>query len=277
MFLLYLEFLGPVWTRKFHHSIFVTQFPSLITHNSSLITHHSSLNFSHSFGIITLFLSLNIFHTIYGSHTCYIVRALLFCYSRNIFIPSKLCLFSFPLPLPLQPCHSPKAETQTQTHKNFSSSLAALGPSPVNNTQLFDVHSDAMSSVVTHFLAAPTSNNNNVTHFSILSRTISSDPGRCYFIPWTYSLTVFIYLICVICIWVLRKMNGNSLNSVYLFFSPLFGWWENNKRTWFFGFFFLFIWYYCAYPLPVCFNGLKCANGFYSNPFSHCLKYVGLL
>ena len=167
----------------FEQGNFITQFSSLNFHHSSLTTHHSSLNFSHSFGIITLFLSLNIFHTIYGSHTCYIVRALLFCYSRNIFIPSKLCLFSFPLPLPLQPCHSPKAETQTQTHKNFSSSLAALGPSPVNNTQLFDVHSDAMSSVVTHFLAAPTSNNNNVAHFSILSRTISSDPGRCYFIP----------------------------------------------------------------------------------------------
>ena len=37
----------------------ITQFPSLITH-------HSSLNFSHLFGIITQFPSLNIFHTICG-------------------------------------------------------------------------------------------------------------------------------------------------------------------------------------------------------------------
>ena len=42
-------------------------FPSLNFHHSSLITHHSSLNFSHSFGIITQFPSLNIFHTICGS------------------------------------------------------------------------------------------------------------------------------------------------------------------------------------------------------------------
>ena len=39
---------------------------SLITHNSSLITHYSPLNFSHPFGTITHFLSLNIFHTICG-------------------------------------------------------------------------------------------------------------------------------------------------------------------------------------------------------------------
>ena len=57
--------------QKFHHSISVTQFPLLITHNSSLITHHSSLNFSHSFGTITHFPSLNIFHTICGPYTCH--------------------------------------------------------------------------------------------------------------------------------------------------------------------------------------------------------------
>ena len=44
---------------NFRHSI-------SITHHSSFITHNSSLNFSHPFGIITQFLSLNIFHTICG-------------------------------------------------------------------------------------------------------------------------------------------------------------------------------------------------------------------
>ena len=41
-------------------------FSSLNFHHSSLITHNSSLNFSHPFGIITQFPSLNIFHTICG-------------------------------------------------------------------------------------------------------------------------------------------------------------------------------------------------------------------
>ena len=75
------------------------------------------------------------------------------------------------------------ADEETKTHKNFSSFLASSGPSPVNNTQLSDVYSGAISSVVTHFPVAPTSNNNNVTHFPILSRRISSDPRQCYFIP----------------------------------------------------------------------------------------------
>ena len=44
----------------------ITQFSSLNFHHSSLITHNSSLNFSHRFGIITHFPSLNIFHTICG-------------------------------------------------------------------------------------------------------------------------------------------------------------------------------------------------------------------
>ena len=44
--------LGAVWLHFFDHSI--------------SITHNSSLNFSHPFGIITQFPSLNIFHTICG-------------------------------------------------------------------------------------------------------------------------------------------------------------------------------------------------------------------
>ena len=48
----YLSHLEPVWTTKNHHSISVTQFPSLITHHSFFHTHlatsflFSSLNFS---------------------------------------------------------------------------------------------------------------------------------------------------------------------------------------------------------------------------------------
>ena len=163
----------------FEQGNFITQFSSLNFHHSSLTTHHSSLNFSHSFGIITLFLSLNIFHTIYGSHTCYIVRALLFCYPRNIFIPSKFLFSHFPFPF------SPVTllKQKTKQIKISQSPLALSGPSLVNNTQLSDVHNSAISSVVTHFPAAPTSNNNNVIDFPILSWTISSDPIRCYFIP----------------------------------------------------------------------------------------------
>ena len=49
---LYQKLIEPIWLHFFHHSVF--------------ITHHSSLNFSHSFGIIIQFPSLNIFHTICG-------------------------------------------------------------------------------------------------------------------------------------------------------------------------------------------------------------------
>ena len=49
-----LDHLGAVWSRFFHHPIF--------------ITHYLSLNFSHLFGIITQFSSLNIFHTICGTY-----------------------------------------------------------------------------------------------------------------------------------------------------------------------------------------------------------------
>ena len=45
----------------------------------SLNFHHSSLKIPCFFGTITHFSSLNIFHTICGPHTCYLVRAKLFC------------------------------------------------------------------------------------------------------------------------------------------------------------------------------------------------------
>ena len=58
---------GAIWLHFFDHSISITHYSSLITHYSSLITHHLLLNFSHPFGIIIQFPSLNIFHTICGS------------------------------------------------------------------------------------------------------------------------------------------------------------------------------------------------------------------
>ena len=197
---------------NFRHSI-------SITHHSLLITHHSSLNFSHPFGTITHFLSLNIFHTICGPHTYHLVKALLFCYSRKVFIHISLLFSHFPFPL--QPCHSPKA--QTQTHKNFSSSLASSGSSPVNNTQLSDMYGGTISSVVTHFPTTPTSikKHDPFPHF-VTDNLLR--PNTVLLHPFLYSLTLFIYLICVIRIWVLRKMNCFSLNSVCLCFSPLFGW-----------------------------------------------------
>ena len=89
-----------------------------------------------------------------------------------------------------------------------------------------------------------------------LSRMISSDPRQCYLIPFCTLSTCF-YLICVFHIWVLRKLLGFSLNSICLCFFLLSGWWKNNKGEVVLVFFFFLIWYYCAYPLLVCFNGLK--------------------
>ena len=48
--------------------------------------------------------------------------------------------------------------------------------------------------------------------------------------PFLYSLSLFLFDLCVVfCIWVLRKLLGFNLNSVFFCFSLLFGWWENNK------------------------------------------------
>ena len=57
--------LEPVWPTKFGHSIFVTQFPLLITHHLSLITHHSSL-ITQFFTSVCLHHSVSITH--YFSH-----------------------------------------------------------------------------------------------------------------------------------------------------------------------------------------------------------------
>ena len=43
-------------------------------HHSPLITHHLSLKIPYPFNTITHFPSLNIFHTIYGPHTCHSVH-----------------------------------------------------------------------------------------------------------------------------------------------------------------------------------------------------------
>ena len=98
----------------------------------SLNFRHSSLKFSHP-----LPLSFNCYHLIFftlfmnpttvtvSNHFCFVIRV-------PFSSPSVFLFFSFPLPL--QPCLSPKAETQTQ--KNVSTSLASSVPSsPVNNTQ----------------------------------------------------------------------------------------------------------------------------------------------
>ena len=94
--------------------------------------------------------------------------------------------------------------------------------------------------------------------------------------PFPYSLTLFIYLICVFRIWVLRKMLGFSLNIVCLCFSLLFGWWENNKGKVFY-FYFLFYFYdiivliHCWFASMV-WSVQKCFT--LNNPFSHCLSFL---
>ena len=187
--------------------IFITQFPSLITHHFKIL---------HMFGTITQLPSLNIFHTICGPHTYHLVRAKLFCYLQKFFIPISLLFSHFPFPL--QPYHSPKA--QTRTHKNFSSSLASSRPSPVIATPISPTCTTAL---LCHDPAAPTSikKRDPFPHFVTdnLLRPKTVLPH-----PFLYSLTLFVYLICVFCIWVLRKMLGFSLNIVCLCFSLLFGW-----------------------------------------------------
>ena len=56
--------------------------------HSISITHHLLFNFSHPFGIITQFPSLNIFHTICGSYTCH-SAAFCFCFCFFVFFFSS--------------------------------------------------------------------------------------------------------------------------------------------------------------------------------------------
>ena len=72
--------LGLVWINIFHHSISVT--------------HHSSFKIPYPFGTITHLLLLNIFHTICGSHTCYLVLFFFFFFpipklTVNLFLKKK--------------------------------------------------------------------------------------------------------------------------------------------------------------------------------------------
>ena len=76
--------------------------------------------------------------------------------------------------------------------------------------------------------------------------------------PFLYSLSLFLYLICVFGVWVLRKLLDFSLNFALPLFPLLFGWWENNKGEVFLVCF-LFIWYYYAYLLLVCLNRIICS------------------
>ena len=118
----------------------VTQFPSLNFHHSSLITHHSNFH-------IHLLSSSNFYHSIFftlfmdpttvtvSNHFCFVTRV-------QFSSPSVFLFFLFPLPL--QPCLSPKAETQTQ--KNVSTSLASsVASSLVNNAQVSDMYNGAIS------------------------------------------------------------------------------------------------------------------------------------
>ena len=193
--------------QKFHHSISVTQFPSLITQFFTPVWHHHPISitqyFSHYLWIPYLSLGQSTYVLLPAEH----------------FHPISLLFSHFPFPF--QPCHSPKAETQT--HKNFSSPLASSGPSPMNNTQLSDVYGGAISSVVTHFPAAPTS----IKKCDPFPHFVTDDLLR----PKTvllHPLNVLSHLdylsdLCDLHLG-FEKMNGFSLNSVCLCFSPLFGW-----------------------------------------------------
>ena len=104
LFLFYLEFLGPVWTRKFHHSIFVTQFPSLITHNSSLITQFFTLIWHHHF----------IFITQYFSHYLWVPH-LLHCQSTSVLLLAEHFHPIKTLSFLISPSPSPSALSLSQS------------------------------------------------------------------------------------------------------------------------------------------------------------------
>ena len=58
---------------------------SLNFRHSISITHNLLLNFSHPFGIITQFPSLNIFHTVCGPYTCH-SATFCFCFCFFVFL-----------------------------------------------------------------------------------------------------------------------------------------------------------------------------------------------
>ena len=114
------------WSLNFCHSIFNTH------HSNFYIRLPSSSNFYHSI-FFTLFIDPTTVTV--SDHFCFVTRV-------PFSSPSVFLFFSFPLPF--QPCLSPKAETQTQ--KNVSTSLTSSVPSsPVNNAQVSDVYSGAIS------------------------------------------------------------------------------------------------------------------------------------
>ena len=127
----------------------------------------SSLNFHHSSLIILkyptrLAPSLTCHHSIF--FTLFVNPILVTWSEQTVLLPAKgfhphLFLFSH-FSFPLQPCHSPKA--QTQTHKNFSSSLTSSGPSPVKNEP--SIWCVRRCDLLRHDPAVPTSIK-NMTHF----------------------------------------------------------------------------------------------------------------
>lgn len=142
----------PVWPIKFGHSISVTQFSSLIIHHLSLITHHS--NFHIRLPSLSNFYR-SIFFILFMDPTTVTVLDH-FCFFTHVPFSSPSIFLFFSFPLPLQPCLSPKAETQTQ--KNVSTSLASSVPSsPVNiqNIQT-NLHTNKQNN-----------NNNNKEHFKV--------------------------------------------------------------------------------------------------------------
>ena len=195
----------------FHYSSLLTQFSSLITHHLkySITLHKVCLELALNLS------SLNIFQLFVGpipvtwsEQSCFV--------TRERFSSPSFSLFSFPLS-PFSPIILPK-------HK-LEPIKISQAPSPrriVTSEQHPSLWRVQWCVLLHRDPVEPTSikKHDPFPHFFMddLLRPKTVLPH-----PFLYSLTLFIYMICVFRIWVFRKLLGFSLNFVCLYFSLLFG------------------------------------------------------
>ena len=121
----------------------------LITPHSIFVTHHSSLKIP-NFSIPTHLAHFT--HLLITQFYYFFVRPIPIKWSNpsvnKISFNQKTKTITTTTTIVTTPI-SPK--TQTRTHKNFRSSLASSGPSPVNNTHLSDVYDSMMGWVFFFF------------------------------------------------------------------------------------------------------------------------------
>ena len=208
---------------------FITQFPSLITlkYHTRLapsLTCHHSIFFTLFMGPIPV---------TWSKQSCFVTHRRFSSSSAFSFLisPSPFSPVTFPKnkpePIKISQAASPLQDCHQWTTPISLTCTAAWSPQWWPSGA--DEHKETWP--ISHF----------VTNDLLRPKTVLPH-------PFPYSLTLFIYLICVFRIWVLRKMLGFSLNSIFLCFSLLFGWWKNNKGEVFLVFFFVYMILLC---LPI--------------------------